>query len=287
MRHTGIAALAAVALALSSCADFGWFAGMDVGRALGRNVGESLHGSQNTAETLYTGGSRSQFSNANVAEAKDAAVQITVRAVIAPNGPGSWVKDAPWNEVVFTLRNLTDHDIEVASVRGVTAQGVFIDQGGIEQMKELEEQKLAATTQVKHQRQPEVLSAFLPSMASTAVGMIPGVATLGGGMPLAGARTTFTSGMVESEAESQSIARQELQADLNKIAEEYHDRSLGTVRLASGGTVTSSAFFPISSGSVTELAFSIRENPNDWSDTELIVKLPSSTNSPHASSSIE
>lgn len=266
---------AIAAFAISSCAQAGWFGGMDAGRALGRNVGESVQGSENGTNTLYLGGSRAQFAQAHLGETKDGAAQVTPRAVISPNGPGAWMKDAPWNEVVFTVRNLTGHDIEITSVRGVTAQGVFADQGGIDQLKALEEQRrLALQKQADNSNQPKLLGAFIPSLASTAVGMIPG-ATLGGGMPLAGARTTFMGGVAEGKATSHSRAREEQGADFQKIANEYRNRSVERVKLAPHGAITGSAFFPVSGDAVIELAISLREDTRDFRETELTVKLPS------------
>lgn len=273
MNRIGIGVLAISLLAISSCSGAGWFAGMDAGQAVGTKVGEAT--TQIKSENLYVDASREQFSATQLGEAKDSAAEVTAHAVIVPNGPGTWMKDAPWNEVVFTVRNLTAHSIEIDSVRGVSPEGVFVDQGGIEQLGAIKEQHVRAIDQQAHgQNQSHLIGSFVPSLASTAVGMIPGVSSFGGGMPLAGARGSYGLGVARSQVTAQKNAQAQLDSDFEKITDEYHSRSVRRAKLAAHGTLTGSAFFS-TSVTVTDLVVALRESPRGKTDKELTVKLPS------------
>jgi len=144
----------------------------------------------------------------------------TIQALIVPNGPGSWMKEAPWYEVVFAFRNRSDGDIAVTDIKAVNLQGVFVEQVG------LFPPQFSATAQ------REALDQDLASTVPLSLGPFP----LGGAFGRAQARAD----------------------DFRKLNAEYQGREIQFFKLAAKGSLVKSAFFAVSSGEIQEVVFSAK-----------------------------
>ncbi len=159
------------------------------------------------------GASRDPVAPGQLGSATSDAAEVTIRALIVPNGPGSWTKDATWYKVAFVLRNLSKDDTEVTGIRAVNQQGVFVNQVG----------------------------AGRPSYPPMPT--VPGVSCMGGK-----AWPAASTSMQQWQAQVE---------DCGKISAEYQSRQVQRATLAAGGSLVASAFFPLSSGAIREVVFSI------------------------------
>ena len=154
------------------------------------------------------------------ARQQDSHIEVEVEHLIVPNAPGSWIKDAPWYEVVFRLRNASSETVTVMQVAMVSEQGAVAPQIGYEAVyqivSKLRDQGEAANT--GGGTLGYILSHFIPGIGGSIVGsaVTPNV-----GAPAA--------------------ASAQQQAAL--IEREFRARQAMTATLVSGGASRGSAFF--------------------------------------------
>lgn len=60
---------------------------------------------------------------------QDSDLSVTLNYLILPDGPGSWVKGARWDEYVLTVRNLCEKTLTVEKLRLIDPRGLYIDSG--------------------------------------------------------------------------------------------------------------------------------------------------------------
>jgi hypothetical protein len=53
---------------------------------------------------------------------------VTLHEVIFPNGPGSWVQDAKWDEFVVTITNVGNEDLDIQTINLIDGRGVYVQQ---------------------------------------------------------------------------------------------------------------------------------------------------------------
>lgn len=246
-----IVLLIAMALTAMSCADMALMSAQPAGSQIGNAP---------SPPTFYEGGSYDKVLNDVVVEGGDKATRITVHATIAPNGANSWMRDAPWNEVVLTVQNLTHREIDVVAIHGITAQGAMVDPGGMDAFTAIEQQR-ATTMQTQFEQQNQSpppaqpgadLGAMMASSMTTALGL-PYV-------PPAGAGSAVSAQQQTARQASQDAALKLQADDFQNVSAEYTKRSIGQTKLAAKGTVTGSAFFPVSSGAITGIVVSVLES---------------------------
>ena len=56
-------------------------------------------------------------------------INMSLNNVLIPNGPGSWIKDAKWDEYVVTITNLSSKPLSSAKISLVDPRGVYLDAG--------------------------------------------------------------------------------------------------------------------------------------------------------------
>jgi hypothetical protein len=257
--------LIAIALTAASCVDMGQMSGQP---------GASQIGNAPSPPTFYQGGSYDKVLNNVVVQGGDKATRITVHATIAPNGADSWMRDAPWNEVVLTVQNLTHREIDVVAIHGVTAQGAMVDQGGMDAFTAVEQQR-ATTMQTQFEQQDQApppaqpgadLGAMMASSMTTALGL-PYV-------PPVGAAPAVTAQQQKARQDSQDAALKQQADDFQNVSGEYTKRSLQQAKLAAKGEVTGSAFFPVSSGAITGIVVSVLESRHSEDPKDITLALP-------------
>jgi len=247
---------------------------------LGQTAGEKIGNAEPlpAAETFYQGGSYDRFLNNVVVQGGDKATRITVRAIIVPNGPDSWMRGAPWNEIVLTVRNLTHREIDIVSIQGVTAQGVLVDQGGMDAFTTIEQQR-ATTMQNQFAQQdqapvnnvaPGLMAAAVSTLATSVLGPYSAIAASGAG-------TGGAAGLQKAREDSENAALSQQASDFEKISGEYTKRSLAQAKLASKGEITGSAFFLTSPGEITEIVVSVRESLHSDTVKDITLALPKET----------
>ncbi|MEK6691758.1 MAG: hypothetical protein AAB257_02075 [Nitrospinota bacterium] len=60
---------------------------------------------------------------------QDNNLNVSIDHVIVTNGPGSWVKDAKWDEYIVTFQNISDKPVSVQSVHLIDPRGLYINPG--------------------------------------------------------------------------------------------------------------------------------------------------------------
>ncbi len=53
-------------------------------------------------------------------------IEARLHYIITPNGPGSWIKDAIWNEWVISVRNSSKSDITITDISLIDPRGVYV-----------------------------------------------------------------------------------------------------------------------------------------------------------------
>ena len=261
--------LIALALATTSCIDPSQLSGQP-GSA---NVGGA---STPALDTFYQGGSYDRLQNKVVTQGGDKATRVTIRGTIAPNGPESWMRSAPWNEVVLTVQNLSRREIDVVSIQGVTAQGVLVQQGGMDDFTNIEKQRADTLQNQPTQPAQAPPGADVGSMAANA---ITGALGLGayGATALAGAGANLAAQQQKARQDAQDAAVKQQAGDFQSVSDEYAKRALEQAKLAAKGSITGSAFFPTTAGEITGIVVSVRESPRSDNAKDITVSIPKGT----------
>jgi len=150
------------------------------------------------------------------------------------------MKDAPWYEVVFAFHNRASGDTAVTAIKAVNSQGVFVDQVGAS----------GPLLQV---------SPFNFIQESAPAPQVPMYAGL-----------DCVSFFWWDSCSGRAAAAKAQADDRRKISAEYQVRQVQYFKLAPGGSLVASAFFPASSGGIQEVVFSTKEGGKK---EELRVKL--------------
>jgi hypothetical protein len=61
--------------------------------------------------------------------ATEAGLEVFLDSIILPGGPGSWVRDALWDEYIMTIVNRGETPVTVDRVRIIDPRGIYIDPG--------------------------------------------------------------------------------------------------------------------------------------------------------------
>ncbi len=56
-------------------------------------------------------------------------LDLSLNNVLTPNGPGSWIKDAKWDEYVVIIRNQAGQPVTIEKISLVDPRGVYLDAG--------------------------------------------------------------------------------------------------------------------------------------------------------------
>ncbi len=163
-------------------------------------------------------------------------VSVSLNHVITPNGPGSWVKEARWNEYVLTVRNLSHAPLTLEKIQLVDQSGLYLDSHvnprQFEKASEalLEKYKTAA------------IRYGAPAMTS---GMVTGVAAIGG-IAAASAASTILWPVAVVGAPMYLLTRHYTNVkEREEIEREFARRQVASSTLAGQTTVTGSRFFPL------------------------------------------
>ena len=204
----------------------------------------------------YIGTSRDALAPQQLGSATSDVAEADVRALIEPNGPGSWMKNATWYEVVFDFRNRSDGDVAITEISAVNQQGVFADQVAgpfLPQLSATSRQE-SQTTESRPWWESLV---WAPAMLFPPAIVVPALA--------------------DEHRKASAARRTEAQtADSQKLSAEYQARQVQSFTLATEGSLVGSAFFPVSSGEIEEVVFSTRASGKK---AELRVRLTHSASS--------
>ena len=149
-------------------------------------------------------------------------------------------------EVVFNFRDPSDTDTAVTSIKAVNLQGVFVEQMTDPFMQGNQYTSVEATAPA-HQPSRSIAGLNADNNAVCAI-------------PIYGWITCY-----RRAADSKAKAD-----DRQKIGAEYQKRQIQYFKLASGGSLVGSAFFPALSSGVQEVVFTTKQNGKTG---ELRVKL--------------
>jgi len=167
---------------------------------------------------------------------KDDRLSVSLNYLVIPNGPGSWVKDARWDEYALTVRNVSDKPLAVERIRLVDPRGLYIESGVNPYQLETLSQSLAGqykdmgiTLAIGVGGTAAVTGA---AMAAGTVGAVAGAMALA---PIAiiAAPLYYLNSQQNKMKESEDIRR------------EFARRRLTTFTLSGSSTIPGSCFFPI------------------------------------------
>ena len=152
-------------------------------------------------------------------------LSVTLNHVITPNGPGSWVKAARWDEYVVTVRSLSSQPLTIEKIQ-------LVDQGGVYRDSDGDPQRLAKVSDALLEKYQDRL------VEKSHIPIVIGAAAAGAASPvllpvaLVGAPAYLLTKHITQEKDRDNIER------------EFAQRQLALSTLAGYTTVTGSRFFP-------------------------------------------
>jgi hypothetical protein len=168
-------------------------------------------------------------------EAADNRLAVGVDHWILPNGPGAWLKDAKWDEVMVSLTNKTAEAVSIEAVRLIDMRGVYIA-GGVD----------PAELESRSERLVDEYSDLGVSVAIWAAPAAVTGAAIAAGSLAAAATAAALAPVAVIAAPAYYFWRKHAKAeDLDRIQEEFRRRQLSYLVLAGGGRAQGSQFFPI------------------------------------------
>lgn len=166
---------------------------------------------------------------------QDETLSATVSHLIIPNGPGSWLKDARWDEYVLFLENQSSTPVSITSIRLVDSRGVYLSQGNNHKALELTSQ--------------ELMEEYKDIGISVGIGIAPavvgGVALAGGSLGAAAGAAALAPVALIAAPAYYFTKKYKDQKDEESIDREFRKRQLSTLTFASKASVSGSVFFPI------------------------------------------
>ncbi len=150
--------------------------------------------------------------------ATDGNLSAALNYLIIANGPGSWVENAPWDEYVLTLKNLTGDPLTIEKVSLIDPRGAYF---------ESESDPVQAG-----QKTSDLAQQYEELGMSIAVGQAASAAGIGG---IFGPISSIF-GITRDHYEQKEHA---------EIRNEFNRRRFNIIRLQGQKSITNSAFFPV------------------------------------------
>lgn len=164
-------------------------------------------------------------------------LSVTVNHVILPNGAGSWVKDAKWDEYVLTIQNQGKGPLTIQGFWLIDVRGIYLksrdEPGRLETISEAlaEEYK---TVQLK--------TAVGVATAAASSTLIAGSAASTGALASAGPVALLALPFVPY---FEFKAKEAKELEMANIERQFVSRRLRSFRLAENAALQGSQFFPV------------------------------------------
>lgn len=181
---------------------------------------------------IYLGTAREEVKEQKIAETQSPDLWAKVHVVIKPNSTHSWMKDALWNEIIFTLKNAANQDVVVEKIQMVNEQGVFLDQVGLDELMQMSTRALTESTKQYMGRY-----SYPTTIATSVGGMLLDMVVPGAGLALQGYQ-------MGKDAHDTKAMMQESE-DRERAVDEFRRRQVAKCSLAPGGVLFGSSFFPL------------------------------------------
>ncbi len=166
---------------------------------------------------------------------RDAVVEVELKHIIIPNGPGAWLQEAKWDEYIFQVRNYSSTPVTIESIKLVGPSGRYMDNSSNPETLEKLSEKL--------------LSQYEDAGVAVAIYAAPGVAAAGAvaAGSVAGVAAAAVLAPVAAIAaplyywnKTVTNAR-----DKEDIEAEFRRRRVERVTISGNATLQGSAFYPI------------------------------------------
>ena len=148
----------------------------------------------------------------------DANLSVSLNYLIVTNGRGSWTENAPWDEYVLTVTNLTELPITIGKISLIDPRGMFIDSESSPDRLEKKSSDLAAE--------------YGKLGVSVAAGQAAAAAGVGGIFGPMASVFGLTYDYYKTKGQEE-------------FSKEFDRRHLAAFRLPGSKTMSGSAFFPI------------------------------------------
>lgn len=165
-------------------------------------------------------------------------LSLTLTQVVLPNGPGSWVKDAKWDEYLFTIQNQGEAPLTILGFWLVDLRGIYLKSR--EEPGRLEDISEALAEEYKS---VQVKTAIGLATAAASSSLITGgaVATTGTLATVGPAALLILPVIPYIEFK----AREAKELDKANIEKRFVARRLRSLRLADRAALQGSQFFPV------------------------------------------
>jgi len=159
---------------------------------------------------------------------RDDNLGLNLNYVIVPDGPGSWVKGARWDEYVLTVRNISNKPVTVESIRLIDPRGLYIESN-------INPWQLEKASEALAEQYKDMGISTTIAVAAQAAGYAAAAAGAWAVVPVTGlAMPAYLFGKEHSQVK-----------DREEIEREFTRRQLSTFTLSGNATIQGSALFPI------------------------------------------
>jgi hypothetical protein len=162
---------------------------------------------------------------------------VTINHVILPTGPGSWIKNAKWDEYAFTIQNQGDASLKILGFWLIDIRGVYLqskdEPGRLETISEALSEEYATAL---------VKTTLGLATAATSTTLLAGGAVTAGALAMAEPAVLLAIPFIPL-FEFKIKEAKELEKE--KIQIQFLKRKLRSFRLAKGAVLKGSQFFPV------------------------------------------
>lgn len=185
-------------------------------------------------------------------------IEAKVHYVIVPDGPGSWVQGAKWNEWVLSIRNVGQSDVRIGQISLIDLQGAYVGS------------QYASVHQLQSEsdRWANIYKDNVVSGAITSAIMAPAAsAVMAAGSAVAGMPFILLAQIAGGGANPYLEAK-----DRESIQAEFEKRRLSAfLQLSGGGSVKGSVFFPLIPEPQALVVMFI--SPGNWKENQIKILL--------------
>ncbi len=165
-------------------------------------------------------------------------LSVTLTEVVLPNGPGAWVKDAKWDEYIFTIQNQGEAPLTIQGFWLVDIRGIYL------------------TSRMEPGRLEDISEALAEEYKTVQIKTAVGVATAAASSALLTGGAVATTGTLAAVGPFALLAlpvipfiefkqREAKELDKARIEKQFVARRLRSNRLGERAALQGSQFFPV------------------------------------------
>lgn len=161
-------------------------------------------------------------------------IEVKLHYIIVPEGPGSWVKGAKWNEWMISIRTLTQSDITIEKIDLIDPRGIYVG-SQYDSVYHVEKESDSLAKIYKD----IIVGSATETVAGHAIGWALSEVFWNFGGLIGGIAYNATNKLIELPNYLEAKDRQNIQAEYEKRRLKY------SLTMSGDASIAGSAFFPL------------------------------------------